>query len=66
MCVCVEGWGGGEQLGENPDSSAFLILVPHFILPEDTRKNDFLSMHKCYTLFLVCLAWPKNVSLFAL
>ena len=57
--------GGGGAVGANSDSSVSPVLVPHFILPE-TRQNDVVSMHKCYTFFLVCLAWPKNVSLFAL
>ena len=57
MCV------GGGAVGGNPDSSASLVLVPHFILPENTQ-NDLVSTHKCYTLFLVRLAWPKNVFVF--
>ena len=56
----MKGGGGGA----NSDSSASPVLVQQFILPE-TRPNDVVSMHKCYIFFLVCLAWPTNVSLFA-
>ena len=59
----MKGSGGG--VWANSDSVASPVLVPQFILPE-TRPNDVVSMHKCYIFFLVCLAWPKNVSLFAL
>ena len=64
----MDGEGGGDYVvGTNPDSSASLVFVPHLILPENTvRPKNVVPMHECYIFFLVCLAWPENVSLFAL
>ena len=69
MCVWGGGlsisvWGTFEQL-QHSFSSASLVLVTYIRLPE-TRSKDIVSMHECYTEYLLFMfSMVCKLSLFA-
>ena len=54
-----------DSWSKHPFSSASLVLVSYYLLPE-TRQHDVVSMHECCTFFLFMLSMSCKCSLFAL
>ena len=48
-----------EQFEQTPLWSASLVSVPYIILPK-TRPKDVVSIHECYTYFLLMLSEGKE------
>ena len=55
IVVGVMGDGKLSSLSKHPLSSASLVSVPYIRLPK-TRTKDVVSMHECYTYFLLMLS----------
>ena len=51
--------GLGGSLSKHPLSSASLLLLPCFILPE-TRTDNVASMHECYLFLLVMFSMANK------